>query len=433
MAGDTIRIRMYAVGFGDCFLIGFPAPDRERLVLIDCGVHNASQRGADLRTQVIPDILKEASAATGSPHLDVVVATHHHLDHVAGFKFEGWDEVDVGEVWLPWTENPNDPDAQRIRATQSRQASFLLALDPTKDKEWETIRAISENNVGYTNGPAMTTLHDGFAGQPTRSFLPEAPGQPRERRFRPVGLPGVEVVVLGPSRDEAAIRDMNPPDNESYLRLAGGRKQTGGKRQVAQGGEPLPFAPMSEAAFVATNEEYRKLIPKRADLGRIVNAGHSDALALAVALEQATNGTSLMLLFRVGDTTMLFPGDAQWGTWDRVLHDPEGQDLLRSVNFYKVGHHGSHNATPVSFVETYLNGADASMVSVGPTSIPSWGDIPRPPLLDKLRSKSAILLDSDDLREAALAGQPAPANHTVTEGPGGLWTEIRLPVVRTGP
>ena len=436
MPDETIRVRMYAVGFGDCFLIGFPAPDRERLVLVDCGVHSVSKRGASLNKDVIPDILNEAGVAngpTGKPRLDVVIATHHHLDHVSGFRYVGWDKVEVGEVWLPWTEDPNDEDARRIRAIQSKQASFLLTLDADKSKDWTMVRAISENNVGYTNAAAMTTLQEGFAGNPPRFYLPEKPvpdkpGKARERRFRPSILPGVEVVILGPSRDDATIRDMKPPEKESYLRLGRGR-------QLVEDGEPLPFA-----EYFKTPDEYavavkghERLIPKDSDLGRVVKAGQTDALALAVALEDATNGTSLMLLFRMGDTSMLFPGDAQWGTWDRVLTDPEGRDLLKSVNLYKVGHHGSHNATPVSFVKKHLKNADASLVSVGPTSIPSWSEIPRKPLITRLRKKSAIVLDSDELRENARAGKPPPDNAAVTEADDGLWTEIRLPVLRNGP
>ncbi len=160
----------------------------------------------------------------------------------------------------------------------------------------------------------------------------------------------------------------------------------------------------------------------------MAKAGETDALALAVSLEQATNGTSLVLLLRFGETTMLFPGDAQWGTWDRILHDPESEELLRTVNLYKVGHHGSHNATPVSFVSNYLKDADASIVSVAPTGIDSWDEIPRIPLLEELGKKSAMVLNSDDLREAARAGNPPPADKIVTEAADGLWTELRLPV-----
>lgn len=429
MTADTIRIRMYAVGFGDCFLIGFPGPagSRERLMLIDCGVHTASKPAASIPKEVIPDIVAQASLTGGSRRIDVVVATHHHLDHVSGFRVEGWDEVEVGEVWLPWTEDPDDPVAQSIRSRQSRQAKLLLGLDLALDKKWETVRAISQNNEGFTNAEAMTTLHAGFAGSPPRWFLPQGDGKPRARRFRPELIPGLEVVILGPSRDEATIRDMNPPAGESYVRL----NPDIGNRTLVIGGQALPFDRyFIEPGAYETNPDYAGLVPKSSALGRIANAGEIDALALAVALEKATNGTSLVLALRFGDTTMLFPGDAQWGTWDRMLHDPESQDILRAVNFYKVGHHGSHNATPVSFVKDYMHDADASMVSVAPTSISSWKDIPKPALMTELGHKSSVVLRADTLRKAARAGEPAPVDPAVVEEANGLWTEIRLPVER---
>lgn len=423
MAGGSIRIRMYAVGFGDCFLIGFPAPDRERLVLIDCGVHSASTEGANL-DDVIADVVAEATAATGAPLLDVVVATHRHRDHVHGFRAEGWDSVHVHEVWLPWTENPDDPEARRIRDRQSKRAQLLLGLAADSGGPWAAVRAISDNNDGYTNAAAMTTLHQGFKGIPPRYFLPEPPGDARQRRFRPSVLPGVDVYVLGPARDEAAIRDMDPPAGQRYLRM-------GAQRELLPDGAALPF----ERDFLSQRdyaEQYPHLQPGKSDLGKIVNTGRVDALGLAVALEKAVNGTSLMLLFVCGDTSLLFAGDAQWGTWDRVMNDPESRELLASINLYKVGHHGSHNATPRRFIEEVLRGADASLVSVGPTSIPSWKNIPRKPLLEALATKSHRVTRSDVARRNARRNQPrpSPADPAVREAPDGLWTEILLPIRR---
>ncbi|VVP24370.1 hypothetical protein PS862_04022 [Pseudomonas fluorescens] len=79
---------------------------------------------------------------------------------------------------------------------------------------------------------------------------------------------------------------------------------------------------------------------------------------LALKLDSDTNNTSLVLAFELPDETfMLFPGDAQVGNWlswhdqkykykyqdeDREL---SATDILGRVRFYKVGHHGSHNAT----------------------------------------------------------------------------------------
>ena len=36
-----VSVRMYNVGFGDSFLLTFPADDRPRRVLVDCGNHAA--------------------------------------------------------------------------------------------------------------------------------------------------------------------------------------------------------------------------------------------------------------------------------------------------------------------------------------------------------------------------------------------------------
>jgi hypothetical protein len=37
VARGQISIRMYNVGFGDCFLVRITTPDGERRVLVDCG------------------------------------------------------------------------------------------------------------------------------------------------------------------------------------------------------------------------------------------------------------------------------------------------------------------------------------------------------------------------------------------------------------
>ena len=50
---------------------------------------------------------------------------------------------------------------------------------------------------------------------------------------------------------------------------------------------------------------------------------------------------------------LLFPGDAQvgnWLGWHELVWDVNGEEvniknLLKKTVFYKVGHHGSHNAT----------------------------------------------------------------------------------------
>ena len=76
---------------------------------------------------------------------------------------------------------------------------------------------------------------------------------------------------------------------------------------------------------------------------------------LALKIDGDVNNTSLALAIELpGRDVLLFPGDAQVGNW-LSWHDqtyPKGDtagikaaDLLNRTILYKVGHHGSHNAT----------------------------------------------------------------------------------------
>ncbi|MCH8467416.1 MAG: hypothetical protein LAT78_12725 [Roseinatronobacter sp.] len=76
---------------------------------------------------------------------------------------------------------------------------------------------------------------------------------------------------------------------------------------------------------------------------------------MALRLNNEVNNTSLVLAFRLPKTgkTLLFTGDAQRGSWigwsDLAWRRATGQvtarALLADCVLYKVGHHGSHNAT----------------------------------------------------------------------------------------
>jgi hypothetical protein len=119
-----------------------------------------------------------------------------------------------------------------------------------------------------------------------------------------------------------------------------------------------------------------------------------DDLAVAVSLDKAVNGTSLMLMFEFGDAFLLFPGDAQWGTWRSAMDDPEHRELLARTTFLKVGHHGSHNATPKEFVEEVLGGK-LWCAATSVRSISFWPEIPKADLLTGLGTRSERVIRSD--------------------------------------
>lgn len=406
--GDVV-VRMYHVGFGDAFLIRVPTAERTAKILVDCGVHQSGTIAGRPISTVARRIVEDAREDDGVARIDLVVATHRHQDHVSGFR-DGdlWSEVEVKEVWMPWTEDPIDPRAREIRERQSavarRLCAALTALGPPAAGS-DAARALSLAENSLTNADAMETLHDGFAGRPKRAFLPKKLRD--ENSFEVECIPGLTAHVLGPTRTEDGIRDMDPPKGHSYLRRA---------ESAAADSVLRPF----QQRWTLDADSFPALSPR--DRTAIEDAGDGDDLAVAVALEKAVNGTSLMIVFEIGRARLLFPGDAQWGTWSAALADPEWAALLARTNFYKVGHHGSHNATPTDFVEGPLSRNVAAMVPVKPVA--KWQFIPKQELLDALRAHDARVVRSDTADVA-----DAPGFTRTVDGDGvTLTVETRVPI-----
>ena len=117
---------------------------------------------------------------------------------------------------------------------------------------------------------------------------------------------------------------------------------------------------------------------------------------LALRAGECTNNVSLVLAFDHpgSDKMLLFPGDAQvgnWLSWHQIekwhfrdgsvpAKPPEANDeqtlmenLLSRVVFYKVGHHGSHNATVTDKGLEAMTHKD--LVAFLPVSIPVAQDL----------------------------------------------------------
>jgi hypothetical protein len=225
----------------------------------------------------------------------------------------------------------------------------------------------------------METLHGGFATKPNLRYLPAKTRS--QRSFQTALLPDVTVHAMGPSRDPEVIRDMDPPKGGAFeLRRAAEGPDGGGN------GSAL-FAKGFEITGKARAARLAELQISDHDLRAIEKASDEDPFAVAVQLDKAVNGTSLMLMFEIGRAYLLFPGDAQWGTWQNALGDPEFRALIEKTNFLKVGHHGSHNATPRALVEEILKKNEFSaMVCTSETK--KFKRIPLTSLMDALDEKA---------------------------------------------
>jgi hypothetical protein len=113
---------------------------------------------------------------------------------------------------------------------------------------------------------------------------------------------------------------------------------------------------------------------------------------------------------------LLFPGDAQVGSWlswqdiawsvgNRAVTGP---DLLKHTIFYKVGHHGSHNATlKEKGLALMANLQIAAIPVIRETALQRhWNRMPLSELVEALDAKTGgAVLQSDKEAPAALKQQ----------------------------
>jgi beta-lactamase superfamily II metal-dependent hydrolase len=407
----TIRIRMYRIGFGDCFLVSLPVAKGHRHILVDCGVHPHGD--IDTMEDAIDNI-----AAVTNKRLAAVIATHAHKDHLSGFaKFgDKFTSFEVEEVWLPWTEDPKDSQAAKLQRKQMALAEGLQhhfaaqVASPSTPARSAAINAVA-NLVG--NQKALQLLRSGFGVDALVRYL-----EAGDELEKPSNIPGLIVRVLGPPRDEKFLAKMDPPAGQRYLRM--------GADGVEEVNALLPF--VEKWMLTPDSDELASVKLSDDEMKRLREALTGVSLeSLAFALDQARNNTSLVTLFVFRGKYLLFPGDAQYGNWKWWLEKEDAEDILSRVSFLKIAHHGSHNATPRDALER-MSGF-AAMVS---TQSEPWDSIPRMPLMKRLDELTGgRVIRSDSLSIARRPEAPkGPSISKLTRGfvKGDFWYDylIRL-------
>ncbi len=403
---EEIRIRMYRVGFGDCFLVTFLGPGKH--ILIDFGVHQKGNIGT------MPDVAADIVKETGKK-LELIVLTHNHRDHVSGFAdfASEFAEFEIGEIWMPWTENPSDKIAAKLRKKQLALVSALekhfaamgaAAADP---KYAGALAAVGNSQA---NAKGMGELLRGFGtGAKVRFFT-------GGEEVKKVGaLAGLTALILGPPKGEEFLGKMDPPAGQGYLTAPGVK---------SEGVRPFPAGWAISRADAAKDHPEWLALPD--DEKAIREHAEAPADLLALTLESIRNNTSLVILFRYRGKSLLFPGDAQWGNWKSWMDNPEAKDLLSEVDFIKIAHHGSHNATPKPVVEGLTKGKFAAMI---PTQSKPFPTIPRKPLLAALDKQSGNRAVRSDV--VVVPGAPkGPVLKTLPKGfrRGKLWVDYTLEV-----
>lgn len=465
-ACGNIAVRMYRGILGDCFLLRHDEAGQPRHILIDCGVLQGVEGARDRMKTIVDDI----QAVTGGD-LDLVVLTHEHHDHLSGFSYEKerffGDAFDIHELWLAWTEDPNDPQAAALRQRFTRTKAALtkvVQLDALAmgDPRIGTVQALSAFIEPLpVDGPRKTTvdlLREKAGGRTTR-FL--EPGDV----LRPERLPTLKAMVMGPPRSEQRLRKDAPSKGagkevyltdleEAFAVEDRARRELGEEPLIAE----LPFArpyqrPIDEARHSWTELAYEgveQLYFAEPNVWRRIEGEWLDgAESMALKMDSDTNNTSLVLAFELPDRqVLLFPGDAQvgnWLSWADQTYPREASkehplpatrdDILSRVTLYKVGHHCSHNATLREFgLEKMTCPRLVAMIPVV-ESVARQNDwkMPFPDLLDALLQRTSgrvVTGDGDPEQERAVfADNPSDERYpaTLAHAEDGLWVELTIP------
>jgi beta-lactamase superfamily II metal-dependent hydrolase len=464
-AAGQLRVRMYRVGFGDFFLFTVPSPAGPQHILIDCGVTKGKTGTGDIGT--IKAAVKHMADETGGK-LALIIVTHRHMDHIIGFSrckevFENLKEV--GAIWMPIWETEYEEDIKKFgfdfKGFQEELTSLAtdagmhlaLAADDTPDRA--ELLAMLENATGAdftpggafgaagtgggTNKASLLLLKEGMGVKPTYY-------QKGQKAELPQALvdAGLEAEILGPP----------PVDEMAFMKLKDLKKGVGqylgaSERRTDRDGDDTSSLRPFAKRFTAAADNYPPSAfrewalrptgaPPKIDpearypeaLQKAVDDAQPEVLLTAIKqLDGFLNNQSLVVLFTFGGKKLLFAGDAQAGNWEYWLYDsdtpvkaPEGElgeqgaQVLGHLDFYKVGHHGSTNATPIAAVEA-MKGVHG-FVSMCSTQHGAFGseenqsEVPRAPLMDALAAKSVLVrsdqvpLDHEGTKVPAVPGSP---------------------------
>lgn len=428
-----VRIRMYQVGFGDCFLLSLeydkPLPDgrAERHVLVDYGsTRSAREQRARGRMREVAALIAEHTHG----ELDALVLTHRHKDHLFGFSDDTGAktirDLKPKLVLRPWTEDPDLPATADRPAVAGEPAA---TLGPASARFARSLAEAQDAVVLLASRPGLHAGLKAAAAEQLKNadavaLLDELSANDRGRYLYAGAdakttkvLPGLKITVLGPPtiEQDPRVGKQREEDPQYWMLALRASLHEAAAEATSGGSSPEPSVHVGPG-------------PVRWLINHLDQQKVRSVTRLVRKLDDALNNTSLILLLEVGGLSMLFPGDAQIENWqftlDRLGDDPEVKQKLASIDLYKVGHHGSRNATPRSLHALWVDRPDAlpPLTALMSTRPDVHGEteataVPRATLVTALE-QVATLISTDDLDQ----GQPFV--EVVAEATGGPFTRV---------
>lgn len=433
-----INIRMYRQGLGDCFLITFPRKPEPFYLLIDCGALNSKHYDAELMKNVVRDIKKVTKGS-----IDAVVATHEHWDHISGFlqAEEVFNEINVDKVWASWTEEPDNKSAKILKdkfkkAKKAVSKAVEKLPDKNKNQHLGVYKEAITELFGFFGGLGATS--EGNTAKAWNNYLGLSKNKvycsPQNQPLELEGVEDVRIYILGPPKDPDYIKkklskietyDTGKQGFSAFNSFTAAFADTDNNYEIDLQERSFPFdqryriLPETAKENPFFNDYYGFNDIEEDSWRRIDYDWLSQAGELALHLDSYTNNTCLALAIELGKEgkVILFPGDAQVGNWlswndlSWTIKDSDGtkrevniDSLLAQTVFYKVGHHGSHNATLRSKgLEKMKSDELVAMIPVHRETAEdqSW-EFPYPPLWQRLKEKCkgrVLLADAPNFDE----------------------------------
>jgi beta-lactamase superfamily II metal-dependent hydrolase len=448
-SASEVRVRMYRVGFGDFFLVTIPSADGPKHILIDCGVTPGTTHNGDIGT--IKDAVADMAIETKN-QLALIIVTHRHMDHIIGFSrcADLFRKMKVESIWMPYWESEYDDNAAKMQAEITALALDVqahLALSARADLDTADMLGMLQNATGVDPNDMVGVTGTSTAAKPGKgggSNKASLNLLKNELGVKPEYYKKGDPAKLPPSLEKAGLTAeiLGPPPAEAltFMKLTDLKKGVGQYLGADADGDKTSakFDPFGKA-WRATADDYppsafREFAPRQkgqlsdfsvrhpAELEAAIRSSQPSLLLTAVkSLDSFLNNQSLVVLFTFAGKKLLFVGDAQAGNWEYWMYGGtpskapsidqitvEGKTILSHLDFYKVGHHGSTNATPVTAVET-MAGEFVSMCSTQADTFGSRenkSEVPRDPLIAELMKRSS-LVRSDDVAVTVGDGVPA--------------------------
>lgn len=403
----AVTVRTYKIGFGDCFLLSFHyGPNTSRHVLIDFGSNRLPDGAAKGHMQQVAAQIKKDCAGK----LQVVVATHRHQDHISGFSTNAAGTApgniiascEPEIVIQPWTEDPR-LDSNAVQPQLSAHAHFRGALREMQAyasqvasslPAHESLGIAQQNELKFkgTNGVSNASAIENLTRMGKRKPAYVKSGDKADLSAE---LPGVGITILGPpTLAEAGTLAYAASSPEYWLSV----------RQS--------WASLNPHQERRSRREVQTPLEARWFVAAAKRASEEETLGLVRILDSYLNNTSVILLFEAAGKKLLFPGDAQLENWNCALKKPEVVALLKQVDLYKVGHHGSRNATPKKLWSLFdKRGSRASATRLRTVLSTMQGvyhdkyEVPRQALVDALKLEST-LYDSEEIQGLTDANPP---------------------------